>query len=33
VQELAKAESIQISEAWGRLQREEPQLFSAVFGG
>jgi phage I-like protein len=33
VQELAKAESIQFSEAWGRLQREEPQLFSAVFGG
>jgi len=33
VKELAKAESIQFTEAWGRLQREEPQLFSSVFGG
>jgi hypothetical protein len=33
VKELAKAESIQFTEAWGRLQREEPALFSAVFGG
>jgi phage I-like protein len=33
VKELAKSESIQFTEAWGRLQREEPQLFNAVFGG
>ena len=33
VKDLAKAEKIQFTEAWGRLQREEPQLFTAVFGG